>query len=53
MANASLKWNNHITGILTQIEGQDNDMDRMDNEEMDDENLVNEANAEDEEDKQN
>ena len=28
-------------------------MDRMDNEEMDDENLVNEANAEDEEDKQN
>ena len=23
MANASLKWNNHITGILNQIEGHD------------------------------
>jgi len=23
MANASLKWNSHITGILNQIEGHD------------------------------
>jgi hypothetical protein len=30
MANASLKWNNHITGILGQIEGHDQEMDKLD-----------------------
>jgi hypothetical protein len=30
MANASLKWNNHVTGLLEQIEGKANDDDRLD-----------------------
>ena len=30
MANASLKWNSHITGILNQIEGHDDAMDKLD-----------------------
>jgi tetratricopeptide (TPR) repeat protein len=51
MANASLKWNSHITGILSQIEGHDNAMDKLDQDEDLKENQVNEANEEDEEDK--
>ena len=51
MANASLKWNNHITGILGQIEGHDAAMDKLDQDEDMQENQVNEANEEDEEDK--
>ena len=30
MANASLKWNNHVTGILMQIEGKQNNEDALD-----------------------
>ena len=28
MANASLKWNNHITGILKQIEDQNEELEK-------------------------
>ena len=30
MANASLKWNSHITGLLEQIDKNDNAQDKMD-----------------------
>lgn len=36
MANASLKWNNHITGILRQIEGQEQNLDALDEAQLDD-----------------
>ncbi len=53
MANASLKWNNHITGILQQIEDQGAAADQMDNEEgILDNDAVDEAAAEDEEEAQ-
>ena len=37
MANASLKWNNHITGILQQIDDLADDVDAKDNQ---DENVA-------------
>jgi len=46
MANASLKWNNHIQGILQQIEDQNDEVDAKD----DEEGQVDEAAVEDEED---
>ena len=46
MANASLKWNDHITGILQQIEGQNDEQDERDNEDGDN---MKEAPEEDEE----
>ena len=48
MANASLKWNNHVTGLLEQIEKtthMENELDDHDGQQVD------EANAEDEYDK--
>jgi hypothetical protein len=30
MANASLKWNSHVTGLLAQIEGQEQAEDLLD-----------------------
>jgi tetratricopeptide (TPR) repeat protein len=41
MANASLKWNNHVTGLLQQIESNKNEMNKLD--EMDDMNQVDEV----------
>lgn len=51
MANASLKWSNHITGILQQIEDQNDEADNADNEETE-VNKVDEAAPEDEDDKE-
>ena len=51
MANASLKWNSHITGLLQQIEEKNADFDVKDNEkDKDEEDAVDEAAAEDEDD---
>lgn len=51
MANASLKWNSHITGLLQQIEEKNVDFDAKDNEkDKDEEYAVDEAAAEDEDD---
>lgn len=50
MANASLKWNNHITGILQQIEDQNDEADAADNDDQDKVGKVDEAAAEDEDD---
>lgn len=47
MANASLKWNSHVTGLLAQIEGQEQANDLMDEE---DDERVEEAPQEDEQD---
>jgi|TARA_B110001450_G_scaffold217081_1_gene210906 hypothetical protein len=38
MANASLKWNNHVTGLLQQVEGHNDAYDKMDQDEEDKEN---------------
>jgi len=48
MANASLKWNDHVSGILAQIEGQNEEFDEKDNE-LERDGDVQEAPAEDEE----
>lgn len=32
MANASIKWGDHVSGILRNIEGANNDMDRQEEE---------------------
>ena len=48
MANASLKWNNHVQGILAHIEGKANEEDHLDD--MDGNEQVNEAPADEEED---
>ena len=51
MANASLKWNSHITGLLQQIEEKNADFDAKDNEkDKDEEDAVDEAAPEDEDD---
>jgi hypothetical protein len=50
MANASLKWNNHITGILQQIEDQNDEADAADNEDADKVGKVDEVAPEDEDD---
>ena len=50
MANASLKWNNHITGILQQIEDQNDEADAADNEAEQKVVKVDEAAPEDEDD---
>ena len=50
MANASLKWNNHITGILQQIEDQNVEADAADNEADERAAKVDEAAPEDEDD---
>lgn len=51
MANASLKWNQHITGLLQQIEEKNADFDAKDNEkDKDEEDAVDEAAPEDEDD---
>lgn len=50
MANASLKWNNHITGILQQIEDQNGEADAADNEADERAAKVDEAAPEDEDD---
>lgn len=44
MANASLKWDNHVTGLLEQIDKTNQYENNLD----DDEKVVNEAAAEDE-----
>ena len=49
MANASLKWNSHVTGLLAQIEGKTLEEDNMDDE--DDEDTIDEGAPEDEEEK--
>ena len=48
MANGSLKWNNHITGILQQIEDQNWEADQKDD--HDNQDKVDEVSPEDEED---
>ena len=50
MANASLKWNNHITGILQQIEEGNDHADQEDNEDGVKVGKVDEAAPEDEDD---
>lgn len=50
MANASLKWNSHITGILQQIEDQNDEADAADNEAEEKVVKVDEAAPEDEDD---
>lgn len=50
MANASLKWPNHITGILQQIEDQNDFADKEDDERDDNVAKVDEAAPEDEDD---
>ena len=50
MANASLKWSNHITGILQQIEDQNDEADAKDNEEDEKVAKVDEAAPDEEED---
>ena len=50
MANASLKWSNHITGILQQIEDQNDEADAADNDDDDKVAKVDEAAPEDEDD---
>lgn len=50
MANASLKWSHHITGILQQIEDQNDEADNVDNEEAEQAAKVDEAAPEEEDD---
>lgn len=52
MANASLKWTNHVTGIIESIENQQANDDKLDEEDLTgkEEEAVDEAAAEDEED---
>lgn len=55
MANASLKWAGHVTGIIQSIEDQEAQADRADAEDAaagKDEEAVDEAAAEEEEDQQ-
>ena len=49
MANGSLKWNNHVTGILQQIDDQNEEADAAD-EASEQNQKVDEAPVEDEED---
>jgi hypothetical protein len=38
MANASLKWNNHVNSLLQQVEGHNVDYDKMDDDDEQKEN---------------
>ena len=49
MANASLKWNSHITGLLEQIEKNDFDQNKQDD--VEEQNRVDEVSPEEEMDK--
>ena len=49
MANASLKWNSHITGLLEQIEKNNYDQNKMDD--TQEQNKIDEVSKEEEFDK--